>query len=98
MRDPTHSECSGQGGEDLHAKEECNMWLDVVDYKMDVYEAAMYNPSDGRDDAFFCLEHSSTVASIPHNKVHLFFPFFHNVKMKVVPCHLIFFPYLFSIF
>jgi hypothetical protein len=29
------------------------MTPDVVDYEMDVYEAAMCNPSDGGADSFF---------------------------------------------
>ena len=70
------------------------MSLDVVDYKMDVYEATMCNPSDSGADAFFRLEHSSTAASIPRNKVRLFFFFFYNVEMKFVPCRLLFFLYL----
>jgi hypothetical protein len=73
------------------------MSLDAVDYEMDVYEAAMCDPSDGGTDAFFRLEHSSTVASVLRDKVRLFFPFFHNVKMRSVPCRLFFFPYLCSI-
>jgi hypothetical protein len=68
------------------------MLLDAVDYEMDVYEAAMCDPSDGGADAFFRLEHSGTSAIIPHDKVHFFFPFFHNIKMRSVPCRLIFFP------
>jgi hypothetical protein len=47
-RDPTHPECSEQGGQDPHVEEEGNMSLDAVDYEMDVYEAAMCDPSDGR--------------------------------------------------
>jgi hypothetical protein len=70
------------------------MSLDTVDYKMDVYEAALCDPSDGGADAFFRLEHSSTAASVSRDKVHLFFPFFHNVKMRYVPCRLFFFLYL----
>jgi hypothetical protein len=93
-RDSTHPECSRQGGQDPHAEEEGNMSLDAVDYEMDVYEAAMCDPSDGGADAFFPLEHSSTAASGSHDKVRLFFPFFHNVKMRFVPCRLFFFPYL----
>jgi hypothetical protein len=77
-RDSTHLECSGQGGWDLHAQHEGNMSLDVVDYKMDVYEAAMCDPSDGGANAFFQLEHSSTTANVPRDKVSLFFPFFPN--------------------
>jgi hypothetical protein len=96
-RDSTHPECFRQGGQDPHAEEEGNMLLDVVDYEMDVYEAAMCDPSDGGADAFFRLEHSSIAASVPRDKVCLFFPFFHNVKMRSVPCHLFFFPYLCSI-
>ena len=72
------------------------MSLDAMDYKMDVFEAVMYNPSDGGTDAFFCLEHLSRAASVPYDKVRLFFLFFHNVKMRAVPCRLIFFSYLFS--
>ena len=30
------------------------MLLDAVDYEMDVYKAAMYDPSDGGTNAFFC--------------------------------------------
>jgi hypothetical protein len=93
-RDPTHPECSGQGGQDPHAQEEGNMSLDVVDYEMDVYEATMCDPSDGGTDVFFRLEHSSTAASVPCDKVRFFFLFFHNVKMRYVPCHLFFFPCL----
>jgi hypothetical protein len=74
-RDPTHPECSKQGGQDPHAEEEGNMSLDAVDYEMDVYEAAMCNPSDGGVDAFFLLEHSGTSPIIPCDKVRLFFPF-----------------------
>jgi hypothetical protein len=96
-RDSTHPECSGQGGQDPHAEEKGNMSLDAVDYEMDVYEAAMCDPSDGGADAFFRLEHSSTAASVPRNKVRLFFPFFHNVKMRSGPCRLFFFPYLCTI-
>jgi hypothetical protein len=96
-RDPTHPECSRQGGQDPHAQEEGNMSLDAVDYEMDVYEAAMCDPSDGGTDAFFLLEHSSTTARVPRDKVCIFFPFFHNVKMIYVPCRLFFFPYLCSI-
>ena len=73
------------------------MLLDVVDYKMDVYKAAMYDLSNGGTDAFFLLEHSSTTANVPRDKVHFFFPFFDNVKMRVVPCCLFFFSYPFSI-
>jgi hypothetical protein len=93
-RDSTHPECSEQGGQDPHVEEEGNMSLDVVDYEMDVYKATMCDPSNGGADAFFRLEHSSTAASIPRDKVHFFFPFFHNVEMRYVPCHLFFFPYL----
>ena len=71
------------------------MSLDVVDYKMDVYKVAMCDPSNGGTDAFFRLEHSSKATSVPHDKVHLFFPFFHNIKMRAIPCHLFFFPYNF---
>jgi hypothetical protein len=92
--DSTHPECSRQGGQDPHAEEEGNMLLDAVDYKMDVYEATMCDPYDGGVDAFIRLEHSSTTASVPRDKVRLFFPFFHNVKMRFVPCRLFFFPYL----
>ena len=95
--DPTVPECSKQGGQDPHAQEEHNMSFNAVGYKMDVYEAAMCDPSDGGADAFFCLEHLSRAANVPHNKVRLFFPFFHNVKMRAIPCHLFFFSYLFSI-
>jgi hypothetical protein len=91
-RDSTHPEHSGQGGQDPHAEEEGNMSLDVVDYEMDVYEAAMCNPSDGGADTFFRLENSSTAANGSLDKVRLFFPFFHNVKMRSVPCpHVIYF-------
>jgi hypothetical protein len=93
-RASTYPECSGQGGQDPHAEEEGNMSLDDVDYEMDVYKAVMCDPSDGGTDAFFQLEHSSTAASVPRNKVRLFFPYFYNVKMKYVPCRLFFFPYL----
>jgi hypothetical protein len=96
-RDPTHPECSKQGGQDSHAEEEGNMSLDAVDYEMDVYEAAMCDPSDGGADAFFRLEHSSSAASGSRDKVRLFVPSFHNVKMRFVPCRLFFFPYLCSI-
>jgi hypothetical protein len=96
-RDSTHRERSGHGGQDLHAKEEGNMSLNAMEYEMDVYEVAMCDPSDGGVDAFFRLEHSSTVASGSRDKVHLFFPFFHNVKMRSVPYRLFFFPYLCSI-
>jgi hypothetical protein len=95
--DSTHPEHSGQGGQDPHAEEEGNMSLDAVDYEMDVYKAAMCDPSDGGTDAFFLLEHLSTAASGSREKVRLFFPFFHNVKMRSVPCRLFFFPYLCSI-
>jgi hypothetical protein len=95
--DSIHPDCSRQGGQDPHTQEECNMSLDVVDYEMDVYEVVMCDPSDGGTDAFFLLEHSSTTASIPRDKVHLFFPVFHNVKMRFVPCCLFFFSYLCSI-
>jgi hypothetical protein len=95
--DPTHPECSEQGGQDPHAEEEGNMSLDAVDYEMDVYEAAMCDPSDGGADAFFRLEHSSSLASGSRDKVRLFVPSFHNVKMRFVPCRLFFFPYLCSI-
>jgi hypothetical protein len=57
----------------------------------------MCDPSDGGADAFFLLEHLSTAASVPRDKVRLFFPFFHNVKMTSVPCRLFFFPYLCSV-
>jgi hypothetical protein len=73
------------------------MSLDAVDYEMDVYEAAMCDPSDGGTVAFFLLEHSSTGASVPRDKVRLFFPFFHNVKMRSVLCCLFFFSYLCTI-
>jgi hypothetical protein len=73
-RDSTHPECSGQGGQDPHAEEEGNMLLDAVEYEMDVYEAAMCHPSHGGANAFFRLEHSSTTASVPRDKVRLFFP------------------------
>jgi hypothetical protein len=52
-RDSIHPECSRQGGQDPHVQEEGNMLLDAVDYKMDVYEVAMCDPSDGGTDAFF---------------------------------------------
>ena len=97
VRNPTHPECFRQSGQDAYVEEEHNMLLDVVDYEMDVYEAAMCDPSDGGGDAFFCLEHLSTVASVPCDIVHLFFLFFHNVKMRAIPYRLFFFPYFFSI-
>jgi hypothetical protein len=93
-RDSTLPECSKQGGQEAHAEEKGCMLLDAVDYKMDVYEAAMCDPSDGGVDAFFRLEHSSTAASVPRNKVRLFFPFFSKVKMRFLLCRLFFFPYL----
>ena len=96
-RDPTHPKYSEQGGQNLHAQEEHNMLLDVVDYEIDVYEAAMCNPSNGGTDAFFCLEHSGKAASVPHDKVYLFFPFFHSVKMRLISCRQFFFSYFFSI-
>jgi hypothetical protein len=71
--DSIHPEHSGQGGQDLHAEEEGNMLLDAVDYEMDVYEAAMCDPSDGGADAFFLLEHSSIAASGSRDKVRPFF-------------------------
>ena len=88
--DPTHPECSGQGGQDLYAQEECSMLLDAVDYEIDDYKAAMCDPSDGGIDVFFRLEHSSRTASVPCNKVYFFFPFFYNVKMRAIPYHLFF--------
>ena len=97
MRDPTYPKCSRHGSQDSHVKEEHNMLLDVVDYEMDVYKAVMYDPFDGGADAFFCLEHSIIAANVPCDKVRLFFPFFHNVKMKAIPCRLFFFSYLFPI-
>jgi hypothetical protein len=50
------------------------MSLDAMDYEMDVYEAAMCDPSDGGVDAFFLLEHSSTAANVSRNKVRIFLP------------------------
>jgi hypothetical protein len=73
------------------------MMPEAVDYKMDVYEATMCNPFNGGTDAFFRLEHLSTMANVPRNKVRLLFPFFSNVKMRFLPCRLFFFPYLCSI-
>ena len=55
----------------------------------------MCDLSDGGYDGFFRLEHSSRAVNIPRNKVRLFIPYFHNVKMRAVPCRLFFFPYLF---
>ena len=75
-RNPTHPECSRQGGQDPHVEEEGNMSLDAVDYKMDVYEAVMCDPFNGGVDAFFRLEHSNTAANISRDKVRLFFLFF----------------------
>jgi hypothetical protein len=48
------------------------MTPDVVDYKMDVYEVAMCDPSDGGADALFRLEHSSKAASVSRDKLRLF--------------------------
>jgi hypothetical protein len=93
-RDSTPLECSRQGGQEAHAEEKGCMTPDAKDYKMDVYEATMCNPSDGCTDAFFRLEHSSIAASVPRNKVRLFFPFFSKVKMRFLLCRLFFFPYL----
>jgi hypothetical protein len=84
-RDSTPPECSKQGDQEAP---------DTVDYEMDVYEAAMCDSFDGSTNVFFRLEHSSTTASIPRNKVCLFFPFFSNVKMRFFPCRLFFFSYL----
>jgi hypothetical protein len=47
------------------------MTPNAVDYEMDVYKATMCHPSNGGADAFFRLEHSSTTASIPRDKVRL---------------------------
>ena len=96
-RDPTVPEPFGQSGRDPRMQEEHNISLDTVDYKMDVYEALMCDPSNGGVDAFFRLEHLSRAANVPHNKVSLFFPYFHKVKLEAFPCRLFFFPYFFPI-
>jgi hypothetical protein len=93
-RDSIPQECSRHGGLEPHAKEKGRMTLDAVDYEMDVYEAAMYDPSDGGADAFFRLEHSSKAANISRNKVRLFFPFSSNFKIRFLPRRLFFFPHL----
>jgi hypothetical protein len=51
--DSTPPECSKQGDQEAHAEEKGCITPDAVDYKMDVYEAAMCDPFDGGTDLSF---------------------------------------------
>jgi hypothetical protein len=63
--------CSGQGGEEAQADREGNVMVDLIDYKVDPYKAAIRDHPDGGANSFFQLERHSGGPNIPHDKMNI---------------------------
>jgi hypothetical protein len=75
--------CSKQGDEEPQADREGNVTIDLVDYEVDPYEAAMHDHPDGGADSFFRSEHHNGRPNIPHDEVSILFTCLINLRQLI---------------